>query len=103
MSLAPYFTKGFWQKNYPIWQDYDAWRSLGLPEMKGAGDQKAAAPAQATGPVKQEAAVASAPAVEESSAAGRLFYGILMGLLSYVLIVKRKFILDHLRKLTKQQ
>jgi len=35
MSLAPYFSKSFWQKNYPIWQDYDAWHSLGLPDLKG--------------------------------------------------------------------
>lgn len=97
MSLTPYFSKDFWKGNYPIWQGYDAWRSLGLPEIKGAGDQKAAASVQAATPGKQ-----AAPAVEESSAVGRLFYGVLMGLFSYVLIAKRKFILDHLRKLTKQ-
>ena len=34
MSLAPYFTKGIWKRNYPIWQDYDEWRSLGLPDLK---------------------------------------------------------------------
>ncbi|MDD2761944.1 MAG: multicopper oxidase domain-containing protein, partial [Methylomonas sp.] len=33
MSLAPYFTKEFWQGKYPAWQDYDAWKSLGLPEI----------------------------------------------------------------------
>ncbi|MEF3076085.1 multicopper oxidase domain-containing protein [Methylobacter sp. Wu1] len=102
MSLAPYFTKGFWQKNYPIWQDYDAWRSLGLPEVKGVTDQKAA-PVQTTAAPAKQATAASAPAVEEGSAVGRLFNGILLGLLSYVLIAKRKFILDHLRNLTKQQ
>jgi multicopper oxidase len=100
MSLTPYFSKDFWKKNYPIWQDYDAWRSLGLPEVKGAEGQ--ATSATATVPA-QQAAVGSAPAVEETSAIGRLFYGILLGLFSYVLIVKRQFIFDHLRKLTKQQ
>lgn len=102
MSLTPYFSKDFWKKNYPIWQDYDAWRSLGLPEVKGAEGQATATSAPATVPA-QQAAVGSAPAVEETSAIGRLFYGILLGLFSYVLIVKRQFIFDHLRKLTKQQ
>jgi hypothetical protein len=102
MSLTPYFSKDFWKKNYPIWQDYDAWRSLGLPEVKGAEGQTTATSATATVPA-QQAAVGSAPAVEETSAIGRLFYGILLGLFSYVLIVKRQFIFDHLRKLTKQQ
>ena len=34
MSLAPYFTKALWQGKYPIWQDYDAFRSLGLPDLQ---------------------------------------------------------------------
>ena len=34
MSLAPYFAKSLWQGKYPIWQDYDAFRSLGLPDLQ---------------------------------------------------------------------
>ncbi|MDD2737476.1 MAG: multicopper oxidase domain-containing protein [Methylomonas lenta] len=89
MSLAPYFTKEFWQGKYPAWQDYDAWKSLGLTEIN-ATKQEAFVPAPtvvnpATGDASQ---VATKP-----SFIGQLFYGLSLGLLGYLAFVKRKNIL----------
>jgi FtsP/CotA-like multicopper oxidase with cupredoxin domain len=82
MSLAPYFTKEFWQKNYPLWQDYDTWRSLGLPELKGDPSAPKAVPVAATVAAAPMAAVpASTPGFNFS----QLLYGLLFGVLGYVL------------------
>lgn len=96
MSLAPYFTKGFWQKNYPIWQDFDTWRSLGLPDMK-ATYQPAKVAVQT--PVVTSSLATTEP---QGSVLGKLFYGLLMGLLSYTLIVKRRLIYQYGSELVRK-
>ncbi|MGR9115033.1 MAG: multicopper oxidase domain-containing protein [Gammaproteobacteria bacterium] len=94
MSLAPYFSQEFWQRRYPIWQDYDAWRSLGLPDLKShfqpAKTEVMATP-ETTTPIQAEA---------ESSLLGRLFSGFTLGLLSYLLFTQRQLIYTRLRRLT---
>lgn len=98
MSLAPYFTKGLWNRNYPIWQDYDEWRSLGLPDLAAEYQPSKVAvqniQAQWTPP--------AAPIAEESSVFGKLLFGLILGLLSYVLIINRQTIIDRVRKLLKK-
>jgi FtsP/CotA-like multicopper oxidase with cupredoxin domain len=96
MSLAPYFTKGFWQKHYPIWQDFDTWRSLGLPDMK-AIYQPAKVAVQT--PVVTSSSVTTEP---QGSALGKLFNGLLMGLLSYTLIIKRRLIYRYGSELVRK-
>jgi len=89
MSLAPYFTKAFWQKNYPVWQDYDAWRSLGLPDLNA--DYQPSKTAVQNIPVKKTAT----PDMEQQSVMGKLFYGLLLGLLSYLAVTKRRSIYGY--------
>ncbi len=96
MSLAPYFTKEFWQKNYPLWQDYDAWRSLGLPELKGDPNAAKAKPAaKAKTPV-----VTAAPAVvtQQSSGLSQLLYGLGLGVIGYFLLGKLYTVYQARRK-----
>ncbi len=95
MSLAPYFTKGLWKRNYPIWQDYDEWRSLGLPDLK-AEYQPSKVAVQT---VQQQWAPEKPVAEQESSAFGKLLFGLILGLLSYVLIINRQTIYERVRKL----
>jgi len=95
MSLAPYFTKGLWKRNYPIWQDYDEWRSLGLPDLK-AEYQPSKVAVQT---VQQQWAPEKPAAEQESSAFGKLLFGLILGLLSYVLIINRQTIYERVRKL----
>lgn len=102
MSLAPYFAKGLWKRNYPIWQDYDAWHSLGLPDIKAAY-QPAKVAVQTVQPKKSEAETApAAQAAQEGSAFGNLLFGLMLGLLSYAAIVKRQTIIDTAMKLLKK-
>jgi hypothetical protein len=96
MSLAPYFTKGLWKRNYPIWQDYDEWRSLGLPDLKQ--DYK---PSKVAVQTVQAQWAPPTPGVEqEGSVFGKLLFGLILGLLSYAVIIKRQMIYDLVRKLT---
>jgi hypothetical protein len=96
MSLAPYFAKSLWQGKYPIWQDYDAFRSLGLPDLQA--EVKPLKVAVQTPPVKaSEAALAAQQ--QGTSAIEKLFYGIVMGLLGYTIVVKRRPIIDFALKL----
>jgi hypothetical protein len=91
MSLAPYFTKEFWQGKYPAWQDYDAWKSLGLPEIRTT-PEKAFVPA----PVVAKPSVGGdnqAGAADQPSFLGQLIFGILLGLVGYVAYDKRKQIM----------
>jgi FtsP/CotA-like multicopper oxidase with cupredoxin domain len=96
MSLAPYFTKGFWKRNYPIWQDFDEWRSLGLPDLK-ASYQPAKVAVQTIQP--QWAPTTPAAAEQESSAFVKLMFGLILGLLSYVAVINRQTIIARIRKL----
>ena len=95
MSLAPYFTKEFWLGKYPMWQDYDAWKSLGLPEIR-AQKEKAFIPPPPP-PAKPDAA-ALAAAENKPSAIGQLFNGLLLGIFSYVLFANREKILARFKK-----
>jgi hypothetical protein len=101
MSLAPYFTKEFWQRNYPIWQDYDAWRSLGLPDLKAEFKPgKVAVQTVVAKPGADAAAAASAP--EQPSAFGNLLQGLLLGLLSYTAVIKRQELMGLAQGLIKK-
>jgi manganese oxidase len=89
MSLAPYFTKKFWKSKYPIWQDYDAWRSLGLPDVNADFEPaKVAVQKPAVSPSAGGAMVA-----QPDTPAVKFFYGLLLGLGCYLLIMKRQAIL----------
>ncbi|MDD5461172.1 MAG: multicopper oxidase domain-containing protein [Methylococcales bacterium] len=101
MSLAPYFSKTLWQGKYPIWQDHDAFHSLGLPDLQA--EVKPAKVAVQIAPVKaSEAAIKAAQQQNSSSAIEKLFYGLVMGLLGYTVVVKRGPITDFARKLVKK-
>ena len=96
MSLAPYFAKALWQGKYPIWQDYDTFRSLGLPDLQA--EVKPLKVAVQTVAVKASDATFAAQQ-QGSSAIAKLFYGLLMGLLGYTAVVKRREIMDFTGKL----
>lgn len=99
MSLAPYFTKEFWKGKYPIWQDYDAWQSLGLPDLNAPVTPSKTA-VQTVAPkladqlaaeAKQQAA--SATQVEKESFLENLFEGLFWGVAGYFAFVKREVLI----------
>jgi plastocyanin len=99
MDLSPYFTKEFWQGKYPIWQDYDKWQSLGVPE--GAKSKEVAIKAIEAAEQKQVATDTSAASVSSTSSFEKLIFGIVLGLLSYLLVAKRDLIFAQLQNLKK--
>ncbi|MGZ8192102.1 MAG: multicopper oxidase domain-containing protein [Methylobacter sp.] len=97
MSLAPYFAKALWQGKYPIWQDFDEWQSLGLPNLKA--DYQPAKVAVRNEFVRNPPAPSTASS--ESSVIGKLSWGIILGLLSYMAVIKRRWIYDRTRNLVE--
>jgi FtsP/CotA-like multicopper oxidase with cupredoxin domain len=95
MSLAPYFSKSLWQGKYPIWQDYDGFRSLGLPDLQA--EVTPAKVAVQTAPVK--ASEAALTQQQSPSALGRLFDGLVLGLLGYAVVAKRRPLIAFALKL----
>jgi hypothetical protein len=111
MSLTPYFSKALWKGKYPIWQDYDAWSSLGLPDFNASYQPSKVAVQNVVaktafntdGTVKTTPSTTNEP---QGSIAGKLLFGFLLGLLSYVLIINRQTLYAHssnlIKKLTKK-
>ena len=89
MSLASYFSKGFWQKKYPLWQDYDEWKSLGLPDPRSIYQTAKVAvmepPQNSTSPEST------------SDLPSRLFSGFVAGLLLYLLWTRRQLVINRIR------
>ncbi|OQW72665.1 MAG: copper oxidase [Proteobacteria bacterium ST_bin11] len=97
MSLAPYFTKEFWLGKYPAWQDYDAWKSLGLPEISNK-KQVAFVPPPPPPLNTGDAAAKAEAAGAQSSFIGQLLYGLMLGGLLYVGFANRQRILAMFKK-----
>lgn len=90
MSLAPYFTKEFWKRTYPMWQDYDSWKSLGVPDLTADYKPgKVAVMTEVVGPGGQQIASQTG---NEPSFIGRLLSGFVLGILAYLLFVYRELI-----------
>ena len=96
MSLAPYFSKKLWKGQYPIWQDYDAWSSLGLPDLGAKVTPNKVAVQTPAVKASDTAATATAAAQQDSgySAFEKLIYGIILGLIGYTGYVKRRELID---------
>jgi hypothetical protein len=98
MDLTQYFTKEYWQRKIPVWQDWmDEWGSLGAPagtmDTDPAGTAKAAA---------QAAAAAAAPPVPtDSEGVGGIFSGLLLGIGGYFAYLNRERLLALIASLTK--
>jgi hypothetical protein len=98
MSLAPYFAKEYWKKGgYPIWQDYDEWRSLGLPDLTADVTPSKVA-VQTVAPKMEDvekakiAAELAAENADDDSFLGKLLYGMFLGITGYTAFVKREIL-----------
>jgi len=78
IDLSRYFTKAFYQRKLPVWQNIDEWNSLGEPE----GHEAAAVSSEQTTAKKTAAAPSGAPF-------RNLLIGLLLGLLAYLLFANR--------------
>jgi len=86
VDLTPYFTKEFFQRRLPVWQDLDAWNSLGAvisDESIGAD------------PALQKAKRTVASAVDQvdsggNNSLGNFIAGLLLGVMIYLLLANRR-------------
>jgi hypothetical protein len=88
MDLKPYFTKEFWERKIPVWQDYlDDWGSLGAPAGTMASNPAdgniAALPPQAQ-PVGYVQ-----PGGDQTGGSG-LLSGLLLGIAAYFVYMNRE-------------
>jgi len=98
MDLSPYFSKKFWQRKIPVWQNLaDEWGSLGVPAGSGyAAASRAAAGAGSAAPVK----------AGDGGTGGTLeglLAGVLLGILAYVGFLNRAFLQAQLGRLINRQ
>lgn len=102
MDLKPYFTKEFWQRKIPVWQDWaDDWGSLGAPAGTMDPDPGAATKAAEAA---LSAPIAPPPTAQppESSGGGGLFSGLLLGIAGYLLYLNRERLLAMAGQLTSR-
>ncbi|MDT8407380.1 MAG: multicopper oxidase domain-containing protein [Methylococcales bacterium] len=90
MDLQPLFTKAFFERKVPVWQDIDAWNSLGEVDAAGYVAPLAATPMVVEGPITSLAEFG----VEQPSPWSNLIYGILFGVLGYIVFVKRNKLIN---------
>ncbi len=90
MDLKPYFTREFWERKIPVWQDFmDDWGSLGAPS--GTMDTKPGINAGAT----EASAQAAAAGVSGDGTGGGLLGGLGLGVALY-------FAYQHRERLIRQ-
>jgi hypothetical protein len=91
MDMRPYFTKEFWQRKIPVWQDFaDDWGSLGAPS--GTMDTKPGINAGAT-----EGLPTASAASGGDSAGGGLLGGLLLGVALYFAYQHRQRLINQIK------
>lgn len=95
MDLKPYFTKEYWQRKIPVWQDWaDDWNSLGAPTGTMATN-----PGVANKPLPVPPP--APPVAASSGSGGGLFSGLLLGIAGYFLYLYRERLMTLVASLTK--
>ncbi|NJD06521.1 MAG: copper oxidase [Methylococcaceae bacterium] len=101
MDLSAYFSKKFWQRKVPIWQNWaDDWGSLGAPAGSGLG----AAPSVVSTPAASGGA-SSGSASNANAGAGiqNMLIGLLLGVLAYAAFMNRAFLQAQLGRFINRQ
>jgi len=103
MDLAPYFTKKYWERKIPVWQNWaDDWGGLGQP-AEGALPTGTVTAAIAPPPILSSATATAVSANSSNGGGwGSLFSGLLLGILGYVFYLKREQVIDIVGRLTHQ-
>ena len=96
-SAASLFTKAFYQRKLPVWQNTDAWNSLGEIDARDYVAPPAGTPlAVEEGPkgmLSDAEFAAQTAANNDSSAFSKFFTGLFFGLLIYLLVINREKII----------
>ena len=92
-SIAPLFTEAFHARKYPVWQDIDAWNSLGEVDGRGFKAPPPAVPLLVKGPKSMAEALKEEAGEKGSNSFRNFIVGLLLGIIAYTVIIKREKIL----------
>jgi FtsP/CotA-like multicopper oxidase with cupredoxin domain len=102
MDLKPYFTKEFWERKLPVWQEYMGDGSLGAPSGTmdtkpgiNSGNELVPPQSQPAG----NAATGTAQGVTPPTSGNGMFSGLLLGVAAYFLYLKREKVMALLGQL----
>ncbi|MGR9073548.1 MAG: multicopper oxidase domain-containing protein [Gammaproteobacteria bacterium] len=95
INLAPFFTKEFHARQYPVWQDIDEWNSLGDVEVV-AGES--GGEIDMTPQFMQQAQSPTSGAKPSNNSFRNFIIGLVLGILTFLLIMNR----DKLSSLVKK-
>lgn len=94
-SIEPLFTKAFFQRKVPVWQNIDPWNSLGEIDATGYKAPPASQVIIEQGPK----AFSELDPIEESNAFSHFLIGLISGIFIYLLIMNREKILAKIHQL----
>lgn len=95
-SVEPLFTKEFHDRKYPVWQDIDAWNSLGEVDAKGYKAPPAATPmAVEAGPKSLKSILEEerANGASDDSSVSNFIFGLILGIALYIMFLNREKIM----------
>jgi FtsP/CotA-like multicopper oxidase with cupredoxin domain len=96
-DISPLFTKQFQDRKYPVWQNIDAWNSLGEIDGKGYKKPPAGTPmAVETGPKSLKTILeeeSSGTADTEDNSFSNFLLGLILGIAVYLLFLNREKIM----------
>jgi hypothetical protein len=92
-SILPLFTKAFHARKLPVWQDIDAWNSLGEVDGRGFKAPPPAVPLLVKGPKSMAEALKEQASAKGSNSFRNFIAGLLLGILAYTIIINREKIL----------
>ncbi len=94
VSVEPYFTKDFFARNLPVWQDADDWNSLGDADPEGYMAPQAFQPI-----VTSKSKTKVSGEVSDESFFSNLFTGLILGMLIYLLFINREKVISTTKSL----
>ncbi len=91
-SIGPLFTKAFFDRKYPVWQDIDEWNSLGEVDARGYTPPPSAIPIPVEEGPKPLGAMDNSTASSDQGMSPfmKLVVGILLGIAAYLLVINRE-------------
>ena len=98
VDIKPYFTKNFFARNLPVWQDADEWNSLGEVNAEGYVAPTAFVPVEID---KKSPGKTNGTATNNGVNSFRNFFvGLLLGVFAYVLVVNREKVLSMVKSVS---
>lgn len=95
-SIEPLFTKEFHDRKYPVWQDIDAWNSLGEVDGKGYKAPPAGTPMEVeAGPKSLKSILEEerANGASDDSSVSNFIFGLILGIALYIMFLNREKIM----------